>query len=155
MPTRPKFTKKSALASAALAILALLIAASGASAHPLGNFTINHFSRIEVGREHITLRFVVDMAEISTIQQLGSAGVVNTSMPTKTELHSFLGRAADEYRQGLALTIDGSQIELTSERMNISVLPGAGGLNTLRIDCDYRATLPMPEPAQAYHRLGF
>jgi ABC-type nickel/cobalt efflux system permease component RcnA len=155
MLTGPKFTKRSALASAILAILALLMAAGGAGAHPLGNFTINHFSRVEVGREHVKLRFVVDMAEISTIQQLGSAGVVNANNPTQAELDSFLSRAADEFKQGLALTIDGSPLELTCERMNISVLPGAGGLNTLRIDCDYRATLPKLEPAQAYRRLGF
>src|SRR5215467_16272615 len=99
MLTGPKLTMRSALASAGLPIVVLLIAASGAGAHPLGNFTINHFSRVEVGRQHVKLRFVVDMAEISTIQQLGSAGVANTSNPTRAELDSLLARADEEYRR--------------------------------------------------------
>jgi len=155
MLTGPKLTMRSALASAGLPIVVLLIAASGAGAHPLGNFTINHFSRVEVGRQHVKLRFVVDMAEISTIQQLGSAGVVNPNNPTQAELDLFLVRASDEYRQGLVLTIDDSLLELTKERMNILLLPGAGGLNTLRIECDYGAALPNLDLAPAYHRLVF
>src|SRR5262249_6294796 len=83
------------------ATLSLLALASRSSAHPLGNFTINHFARIEVGRARIQLRFVVDMAEISTIQQLQSAGVANTAAPTREELDSYVTRAADEYRNGL------------------------------------------------------
>src|SRR5215831_6970461 len=154
MLTGPKFRMRAGIGSAGLAILALLVAASGAGAHPLGNFTINHFSRVEVGREHVKLRFVVDMAEISTIQQLGSAGVANTSNPTQAELDSFLARADEEYRRGLTLTIDGLPLELTSERMKISMLPGAGGLNTLRIECEYRASFPKIEPRHPNHRLG-
>ena len=47
--------------------------ASVASAHPLGNFTINHFARLEVGTERISIHYVVDMAEIPTFQTLQAA----------------------------------------------------------------------------------
>ena len=42
-----------------------------ASAHPLGNFTVNRYSLIDVGRGSVSVRFVVDMAEIPTFQALG------------------------------------------------------------------------------------
>ena len=39
------------------------------SAHPLGNFTINQYSRIELAADQVTLRYVLDMAEIPTFQE--------------------------------------------------------------------------------------
>ncbi len=55
-----------------LAILAVvaaaLLAPAAASAHPLGNFTINRFSRLEVSGHRIYVRYVLDMAEIPTFQ---------------------------------------------------------------------------------------
>jgi ABC-type nickel/cobalt efflux system permease component RcnA len=124
--------------------------ATFAAGHPLGNFTINHFSRIEVGTGEIRLKFVLDMAEISTIQQLQSAGVADATKPTQQELESFLAGVREGYRQGLALTLDGSPLELKPEQESISLWPGAGGLNTLRIKCEYRAIVPKAEPGHAY-----
>ena len=43
----------------ALAAMALPVAAS---AHPLGNFTVNRFSRIEVSGPRVYVRYVLDLA---------------------------------------------------------------------------------------------
>src|SRR5919202_5688342 len=40
-----------------------------ALAHPLGNFTINHYSRLQVSANAVRLRYVLDMAEIPTFQE--------------------------------------------------------------------------------------
>src|SRR5215467_13954632 len=106
------------------ATLCVLMLAGKASAHPLGNFTINHFARVEVGRARVQLRFVVDMAEISTIQQLQSAGVANINAPTGAELDSYLARATDEFTRGLVLTLDGSRLDLNLKQSSISLPPG-------------------------------
>ena len=58
---------------AAVAGLSAMLPAT-ASAHPLGNFTVNRYSLIDVGRGSVSVRFVVDMAEIPTFQALGGAG---------------------------------------------------------------------------------
>ncbi len=68
-----------ALLVAAVLSIALAGAALG---HPLGNFTINHFSRIELDGDHIRVRFVVDMAEISTLQELQAADTDGTGCQT-------------------------------------------------------------------------
>ncbi|HEU5088970.1 MAG TPA: hypothetical protein VFT99_16055, partial [Roseiflexaceae bacterium] len=44
-----------------------------ADAHPLGNFTINHFSDVLVGPRLVAIRYVVDMAEIPSLQRLQDA----------------------------------------------------------------------------------
>ena len=41
---------------------------TGASAHPLGNFTINRFSRLETSGHRLYVLYVLDMAEIPTFQ---------------------------------------------------------------------------------------
>ena len=57
------------LALAALALTAAsLVAPALASAHPLGNFTINRFSRVEVSGPRLYVRYVLDLAEIPTYQ---------------------------------------------------------------------------------------
>ena len=51
-----------------LAVAAALIGPAAASAHPLGNFTINRFSRVEVSGPRVYVRYVLDLAEIPTFQ---------------------------------------------------------------------------------------
>ena len=41
---------------------------AAASAHPLGNFTINRFSRVEVSGHRLYVLYVLDLAEIPTFQ---------------------------------------------------------------------------------------
>ena len=51
--------------------LALLCAAVPAAvlAHPLGNFTINHYAGIAIAPDEIRLDVVIDMAEIPAFQE--------------------------------------------------------------------------------------
>ena len=48
--------------------LLTLLPATPASAHPLGNFTVNQHSGLVVSHDQITVELVVDMAEIPTFQ---------------------------------------------------------------------------------------
>ena len=54
-------------AVAAAGLVALLPAA--ASAHPLGNFTINHYAGIRVAPSSVALDVVIDRAEIPTFSE--------------------------------------------------------------------------------------
>ena len=91
-----------------LVALAALAFAPVASAHPLGNFTINHFSRIQVSDHRIYVRYVVDMAEIPTLQRV----------PLTTS--------------GLELRVDGSPAPLHIVRSVLARPLGAAGLRTTR-----------------------
>jgi nickel/cobalt transporter (NicO) family protein len=139
-----------------MGILSLLLALGAAAiAHPLGNFTINHFARIEVSREgQIHLRYVIDMAEISTIQELQAAGVKDVNAPSQQELDAYLARVASEYPAGLLLAVDGSAIGLRCTSKNLSMPDGAGGLKTLRTELNYEGNLPSAMSLQP-HSLHF
>ena len=64
-----------------------LLAPLAAKAHPLGNFTINTFSRVEVSGDRVYVRYVLDMAEIPTFQ-------AGTSTPARTRTGSRKGRTS-------------------------------------------------------------
>jgi nickel/cobalt transporter (NicO) family protein len=106
---------------AALAALALLPAA--ASAHPLGNFSVNHVTRVSVSSDRVDVRYVLDEAEIPTFQQraLGDA--------------ELLARKREEVERRLVLTVDGRRLALRPAGAGTVVHPdGQGGLPTTRVE---------------------
>lgn len=50
--------------------------ASLAAAHPLGNFSINHYTGIQIEPGGIEVRYLIDMAEIPTFQEIQETGIV-------------------------------------------------------------------------------
>ena len=53
---------------ACLAVVAAALMPASASAHPLGNFTVNRYARIELSQKGLRVVYVVDQAEIPTFQ---------------------------------------------------------------------------------------
>ena len=99
----------------ALAALAVPVAAS---AHPLGNFTVNRFSRLEVSGPRLYVLYVLDLAEIPTFQ----AG--------KIDARAYARRIA----RGAELTVNGRPARLVPEATALAHPPGAGGLRTTRLE---------------------
>ena len=130
------------------------LAAGAAFSHALGNFTINHFARIQIGDERIAVRYVVDMAEIPALQELQSADAKGNGTPTNEELDAYLKHAADVYANGLLLSVDGVRFPLKTINQQISLPAGSGGLQTLRIELDYE-TAPLRLDPQTIQRLRF
>ena len=58
-----------AVVLALAAALVVLVVPSGASAHPLGNFTVNHFAAVDLAGNTVYVRYALDLAEIPTFQK--------------------------------------------------------------------------------------
>jgi ABC-type nickel/cobalt efflux system permease component RcnA len=86
----------------------LLVPPAIASAHPLGNFTINRFARVEVAGDRLYVRYVVDMAEIPTLQRV----------PVRIS--------------GLRVTVDGKPAVLRVTTTALAHPPGTADLHTTR-----------------------
>ena len=99
-------------------VAAALLAPAAASAHPLGNFTINRFSRLEVSGHRIYVRYVLDMAEIPTFQ----AGHIDA--------HAYARRIA----RNAQLVVDGRAVELVPLGTALAHPRGAAGLHTTRLE---------------------
>ena len=150
---RDWFSRLSRPLCGGLAVFLVSCCAPVVPAHPLGNFTINHFARLEVGREKVKLHYVIDMAEIPTLQELQTITTNSGSSPSKAELDAYIERLTANYPDGLVLLIDGVRVPLNLVAKNVSLLAGAGGMQTMRVECDLLG-LP-PTIGTPVHRLRF
>jgi ABC-type nickel/cobalt efflux system permease component RcnA len=151
-PSLRKHTSTAAFVTSLLFVAGLFAAVA---AHPLGNFTVNHFTRLQVGGERIRLRYVVDMAEIPTVQELQTADADGDGSTSATDLNAYLARVAAAYPQNLRLEVDGERIPLQLMSNKIFTPAGVGGLPTLRIELDLGGALPPAREAGAPRTLSF
>ena len=123
------------MASALVACLAALAFCAGsASAHPLGNFSINHLSRVSISSDRVAVHYILDQAEIPTFQErgLGSRRVLQLKQA--------------EIVRGLRLTVDGHRVALAVQPgARISFPPGQGGLRLTRVELDLLARVDAPK----------
>lgn len=118
----------------------LLVAAFGvpASAHPLGNFTVNHLARITVTPGQLRVRYYLDIAEIPTFQIMQQAGGRWTPQAAQTWARSEIGRV----QRGLRIRVDGAAVALQpAGTPRTYPRPGAGGLPILYWYEDFQAPL--------------
>jgi ABC-type nickel/cobalt efflux system permease component RcnA len=121
-----------------LALMLLAFPGSG-SAHPLGNFSISQYSALRIGATEIELRYLVDMAEIPTFQEIQENGI--EAKAGDPSLESYLARKAELLRDGLVLEVNGKRLVLRAESRDIIFPPGAGGLPTMKVGFRYKAKL--------------
>jgi nickel/cobalt exporter len=109
------------LGVALLIALAALVAPTLATAHPLGNFTINRYSELDVSGNRLYVLYVLDLAEIPTFQ-LQQAGGIDAA--------AYARRIA----AGAHLSVDGKPARLAPVRHALAFPPGQAGLRTTRLE---------------------
>lgn len=107
------------------------------AAHPLGNFSISHYTEIRLLPAHIELHYLVDMAEIPTFQELQDTGLVAEEQ--HVSVPGYLVQRAEALGHGLFLEVDGHRLPLQNVAREIAFPPGAGGLPTLKMALVYQA----------------
>lgn len=122
------------------AIAAMLTLALPALAHPLGNFTTNLHLAVDIGEDRLAVRLVVDMAEIPAFRE--PIDVNGNGAISEDELASYADQSCSDHVSGLSITADGAPVALTGTSRSALLKPGEGGLQTLRIECEYAAPVP-------------
>ncbi|HZS06724.1 MAG TPA: hypothetical protein VFD58_17935 [Blastocatellia bacterium] len=125
---------------------------SPASAHPLGQYTINHFARIESGINRARIRYVVDLAELAAFQELQNADADNSGSLSDPESEKYLARTTAGFLAAIRLSADGQPVALRVTSQKLTLRPGAAGLMTMMIECDFEGALP---GSAAVRRLTF
>jgi len=128
------------------AVLAFGRPPARAEAHPLGNFTVNQYSRLEVGRDTVHVRYVVDMAEIPAFQERQTIDVDGDGQISDAEQGAYLAKQVPALIGGLHLSIGGAPASLRPSEQVLSFPAGQGGLVTLRLMLDLDA--PIANAAQ-------
>lgn len=124
--------------TAALALPALV------AAHPLGNFTINHYAGIRIEPGRILLDVVIDQAEIPAFQARLAFDTDGDGELSDAETDAGRLAACRDLMPSLDLRVDGAAQALTLTEAGLSFPPGAGGLSTMRSVCGLEATLSTP-----------
>jgi hypothetical protein len=123
--------------------LAILVPAI-ALAHPLGNFTINHFAAIRIAPDHISLDVVIDRAEIPAFQEQQALDLDGDGKLSASEIETARGAECTTLAKDLHLAVDGTALSPTLVDAGIALPPGAGGLPTMRLVCEFQAALVAP-----------
>lgn len=142
MTLRRLFASGAAVLTAACALT--LLPAATASAHPLGNFTVNRYDGLVAAPGELRVHHVEDLAEIPATQ----AGPDIKRLGIAMWARERCATAAEDSRA----TVDGREVALSAERSKARVRPGQAGLDTLRVECELTAALPAGEKTVS---LGF
>jgi nickel/cobalt transporter (NicO) family protein len=113
-----------------------------AEAHPLGNFTINHYSRIEFSDEAAHVTYILDLAEIPTLQQKKHLDTDGDGTLSDTEAATYLDDELPSLLKGLRLEVGNEVLPLRVLDRSAKFVAGQGGLPTLRIEARLLADLP-------------
>jgi nickel/cobalt transporter (NicO) family protein len=127
----------------ALAVAILALPSSGeAEAHPLGNFTINHYSSLEFSDEAARVTYVRDLAEIPVLQQEKHLDTDGDGALSDTEADAYLDAELPSLLKGLRLEVGNEVLPLRVVDRSATFVAGQGGLPTLRIEAHLLAELP-------------
>jgi nickel/cobalt exporter len=124
--------------------------APAASAHPLGNFTINRYSGIVLEPGRIEVRYVLDLAEIPTFQEQPNLDTDADGIASDAERQAWADAKASAILSNLSLTLGGTRIPLTVERDEVRFREGQAGLPILYFTATFTSTLPSTSGSLAY-----
>lgn len=131
-------------------VFALIISwpAAIASAHPLGNFSVNRFTRLELEKGEVRLFYILDMAEIPTFQEKTAIDSNHDGLLSQPEQDFYLAQMQTAIRAQLHLNLNGQRLSLTAQDQQLAFLAGQGGLDILRLTFDFVANSPDSPPWQ-------
>lgn len=120
------------------AMLILPVTLSGGSvadAHPLGNFTVNHYDGLRLFPDRIELHAVVDTAEIPTLQDKAATDIDGdgTISPREAARHGQVECAA--LAGAVRATVNGSPVRWRVAQSAATYPPGQPPLPTTRLSC--------------------
>src|SRR5215475_1692253 len=110
-------------------MLVSMIAGVLAFAHPMGNFSVNHYARLEPAEGGVRIRYVMDLAEIPTFELFQQWGA--GADPKHKAFEQMRTWAA-----GLQIRVDGRPAPARVERAEIVLAEGAGNMQVARISAD-------------------
>jgi ABC-type nickel/cobalt efflux system permease component RcnA len=124
-------------------------------AHPLGNFTINHYAGLRIEPDRVLLDVVIDQAEIPTFEARIDFDLDGDGEMADEEIAAGRVAACEALAPDLHLTADGAALDLRLDVAGLTFPAGLGGLSTMRSVCGFEAVLPARLSTDAPTRIAF
>jgi len=119
----------------------LIFTAALALAHPMGNFSVNHYARIAVGSERVTLTYILDFAELPTLELMQQWDLTDANAQ---QLEAKARLEAPRWLSNLALTSGEARLNPRVRTVESQVTEGAAGMPILRIGVEAEITQLQP-----------
>ncbi|MCC5638307.1 sulfite exporter TauE/SafE family protein [Nostoc sp. CHAB 5844] len=133
--------KKLTLITAIIAICLLWMPA--AQAHPLGNFTINHYAGVQIAPDGIGVDYVLDMAEIPAFQEIHQLDANHNRKAEPVETVQYPQQKCQEVQSNLKLLINQQPAAFSLVNSAVEFPLGVGGLSTLRLSCNFQQSMEL------------
>ena len=114
-----------------------------AAAHPLGNFTINHYAGLRVTPDRVAIDYVLDMAEIPAFQEITQLDTNHDRQADSSETSQYPTAKCQEINAHLNLRLNQQSLPLALLDASIEFPPGVGGLATLRLTCGFQTAIAL------------
>jgi nickel/cobalt exporter len=126
-----------------IAVLVIsIVPTKPAAAHPLGNFTVNQYSRIEIGATEARLRYVLDLAELPTVADRPLLDTDGDGAIAGAEREAYLAGKLSEITPALHLFAGSTELALRPTAQSLALASGQAALDTTRIEATFIADLP-------------
>src|SRR4029079_17201677 len=114
-----------------------------ASAHPLGNYTVNRAVVVTVTPDQVVVRYLIDVSEIPSVTEIAAVDANADGITSPSEQDAYAAKTCLLAGANLELLLDMRPAKMrTGELPTISFPEGAGGLHTLRLECSFVSDLP-------------
>lgn len=128
--------------TAVAAILLAALPARDANAHPLGNFTINHYSRLTFADDAVSVLYVLDMAEIPTFEVLRRYDIEGDGKLSEADKALYYEEMVPTLIEYVELIVAGTRLDLQETASSVELIIGDLGLPVLRVEIELAADLP-------------
>lgn len=132
-----------------LTLLTCFIVVPAALAHPLGNFTVNHYTGLHITREKITIDYVMDLAEIPAFQEIELLDSNGNRQPDSDEVQGYHAVRCASLQPSLNLSVNGKASALSLVSSSVEFPAGVGGLLTMRLTCAFEAPIQSTQDSLA------
>lgn len=109
----------------------IFVCAAQVMAHPMGNFSVSHYTKLIVTGTGIEVEYALDLAEIPTFEILRAWNLDRTA--PRAELETRAAEQAREWLDHVAINVNGKPVRARFESAAIVIADGAGNLPIVRI----------------------
>jgi nickel/cobalt exporter len=115
------------LAALGVGVAVLALPAQSASAHPLGNLSVNQALALNLYPNRVDVAAVIDLAELPTLQERAAVSVEGSAR--------YNARICEQLARDLTVRLNGRRLTWTVRPTGFEYQPGSAGLHTTRVTC--------------------